>query len=289
MKRAYFVLVFLFTQFFCFAQQWAMDEAADDARESGSDIGSLILGGIILFGIFWIISSLSDIKEKSDKRKRENKFREDIENKKRKATKEEEEYLSLKSINGLNAVDLGLSVKWASFNLGAKELEDEGFRFAWGDIHPYDSEKSSPFKWEVKSKEDALSILENKTSISGNPKFDAATYMLGGAWRLPKKEEVRELIEVCKWQHIFHNGKLFYIVTGKNGNKIMLPFSKTYIDDKKQLVEAWSNGQYWIGDLEFYSTHKHLDRAWILTFGTAGQGQDIRKPSTECLIRPVHP
>ena len=39
-------------------------------------------------------------------------------------------------INGHEAVDLGLSVKWATCNVGAIRPEECGDYFAWGELHP---------------------------------------------------------------------------------------------------------------------------------------------------------
>ena len=45
--------------------------------------------------------------------------------------------------NGHEYVDLGLSVKWATYNIGATKPEEFGDYFAWGETQP-----KSYFNWE---------------------------------------------------------------------------------------------------------------------------------------------
>mgnify|MGYP006967156998 CR=1 FL=1 len=44
-------------------------------------------------------------------------------------------------------VDLGLSVKWATFNVGANAPEEYGDYFAWGETDPKNSYQISTYKW----------------------------------------------------------------------------------------------------------------------------------------------
>lgn len=131
------------------------------------------------------------------------------------------------------AVDLGLSVKWASFNLGATKPEESGLSFMWGDTVGYghdlsdglyfgffynDGSKCDIYKWF-----EDLDIYSGKTYFSKyvpsskaadygyegfyddktvlDPEDDAATAALGDKWRTPTKEEWDELMdpENCEW------------------------------------------------------------------------------------------
>ena len=40
------------------------------------------------------------------------------------------------SVSASDAVDLGLSVKWAKTNLGAKDASEPGTYYAWGETKP---------------------------------------------------------------------------------------------------------------------------------------------------------
>ena len=55
--------------------------------------------------------------------------------------------VTLKKLVVPNAVDLGLSVKWASFNLGASKPEEYGDYYAWGDIEPKLDSRWDNYKW----------------------------------------------------------------------------------------------------------------------------------------------
>ena len=113
-------------------------------------------------------------------------------------------------------VDLGLSVKWATCNIGAASPEDYGDYFAWGETTPKSSYTSDTSKTRNKHIED----------IKGNPQYDAARANWGGAWRLPTKVECEELIDQCVWEWFSQGGHNGSRVTSKiNGNSIFLPAS----------------------------------------------------------------
>lgn len=108
------------------------------------------------------------------------------------------------------AVDLGLSVRWASFNLGAAAPEGYGDCFAWGEALPKGAYTLSSYK--------------------GDGNFaDAASAALGGGWRVPSYAEWNELSkpENASWEWTRLNGifgmKVISKVGGYEGNWIFLP------------------------------------------------------------------
>ena len=111
------------------------------------------------------------------------------------------------------AVDLGLSVLWSKFNLGAPSQEEYGAYFSWGETQPKDIYT-----------EDTYSYYDQYIGddISGT-KYDAATAILGGGWRMPTKTELQELRDKCSWKWTKENGVKGYVVTGNNGNTIFIP------------------------------------------------------------------
>ena len=114
------------------------------------------------------------------------------------------------------AVDLGLSVKWANYNVGANYPEDYGYYYAWGEVE----EKESY------NKEDYVEPPFYSTdSWSGElpADYDVAHVKWGGDWRMPTIEEQDELRNECTWQWTSLNGVRGYRVTGPNGNNIFLP------------------------------------------------------------------
>lgn len=135
--------------------------------------------------------------------------------------------------NGHEYVDLGLSVKWATRNIGAKAYYEYGKYFTWGDIN------------SIKHDEYCKTFGEEIYDISGDKEYDAALSHWGGQWRLPTKTEFEELIEKCTIKEKVvgkYNGCL---VTGPNGNSIFLPLaglSQNAEFDDKSVGEV---GRYW--------------------------------------------
>ena len=119
------------------------------------------------------------------------------------------------------AVDLGLSVKWASYNVGATVPEEIGGKFVCGTTEIwYKSQKTK----------DRGIYINHDYDYSGDPAYDVATAYWGNEWRTPTKEEWEELINKCKWEKLklpLSNGAniLGYQVTGVNGNSIFIPMT----------------------------------------------------------------
>ena len=135
------------------------------------------------------------------------------------------------SENGYEYVDLGLSVKWATCNVGATKPEEYGDYFAWGEVEPKDYyDWSSTYKWYNGSSDTQTKYctnsnygtVDNKTVLEAAD--DAARANLGGSWRMPTEAEQDELREKCTWTWTTQNGVSGCKVTSKiNGNSIFLP------------------------------------------------------------------
>lgn len=136
-------------------------------------------------------------------------------------------------LNGHEWVDLGLSVLWATCNVGASSPSDYGNYYAWGETKT----KSSYTKGN--SKTDNVVMPD----ISGEPKYDAATANWGEGWRMPTDEELVELIDKCDWQWTTQGGHNGYKVTGPNGNSIFLPAAGWRYGTSLNL--AGDNGYCW--------------------------------------------
>ena len=134
-----------------------------------------------------------------------------------------------------DAVDLGLSVKWASFNVGAEKPEDYGDYFAWGETETksgYDDDykfrESGEFrniKFNKYNTDSELGDVDGRTALE--PEDDAAHVKWGGSWRMPTKAEWEELRENCTWTWTTIHGVSGYkIQSNKKGYKrryIFLP------------------------------------------------------------------
>lgn len=150
--------------------------------------------------------------------------------------------------NGYEYVDLGLSVKWATMNVGANNPEEPGGYYAWGETAAY-GEYPSPYadswtgernpnyspyaikngytnttyKWGygsgVGSDFRVFKYCSNDNLTALLPEDDAAHVNWGGKWRMPTYEEAYELVHNCYWTQM----KDGYVITGQNGSSIYMP------------------------------------------------------------------
>ena len=154
------------------------------------------------------------------------------------------------------AVDLGLSVKWATCNVGATKPEDYGDYFAWGETTPKKQYDWTTYKY-CKGTNKTMTKYCNNSSYGNNgftdnktvldPEDDAATVNWGGSWRMPTDAEMTELREKCTWTWTTQNGVNGYKVVGPNGNSIFLP-AAGYMGISS-LNDAGSGGYYWSSSL----------------------------------------
>lgn len=117
------------------------------------------------------------------------------------------------------AVDLGLSVMWASCNLGAKTQTEVGSKYAWGETQTKSSYSKSNYAYYNSS---TMTYTNIGKDIAGS-EYDAAAVNLGKGWRMPTKAQMYELYSKCTWKWTQINGVNGYMVTGPNKNSIFLP------------------------------------------------------------------
>ena len=125
--------------------------------------------------------------------------------------------------NGHDYVDLGLSVKWATCNVGAETPEEYGDYFAWGETSTkgtYDS-VNCPTYGLSNSELQAQGYIDSEGNLTAQ--YDAATANWGGSWRMPTEAEQEELLDNCTWTWTTQNGVNGHNVEGPNGNSIFLP------------------------------------------------------------------
>ncbi|MCF0175072.1 MAG: hypothetical protein HUJ95_07015, partial [Bacteroidales bacterium] len=162
---------------------------------------------------------------------------------------------------GVEAVDLGLSVKWASWNVGAKSETDYGQYFAWGETAEktnYDCSNSGEYKWGIYDSSDETNYGMTKYNMTDGitnleAGDDPATANWGSKWRSPSLDEIKELLNNCEWTWETKkdangtdvNG---YTVKSKiNGNSIFLPAAG--YRNGTELEYAGEYGDYWSSSL----------------------------------------
>lgn len=193
------------------------------------------------------------------------------------------------STAGYDYVDLGLSVKWATCNVGAEKPEDYGDYYAWGETETKSYYAWSTYKWLNGSSttltkyntSSSTGIVDNKTVL--DLEDDVAHVKWGGDWRMPTRTEFQELKDNCTWTWTTQNGVNGYRVTsnkaGYTGRSIFLPAAGCRFDS--YLVDAGSDGLYWSSSL--YASVN----AWRLIFNTSSHDNGFRYGGLS--VRPVCP
>lgn len=203
-------------------------------------------------------------------------------------------------------VDLGLSVKWATFNIGASDPSEVGTYFAWGEVE-FDPERSYTkasykfqdpgFAADLDNFVDYMTKYCNTTDLGSpdykyvlEPEDDAANVKWGDGWRMPTASEMNELLQ-CEWTRLEADdedneyGIMGYRVTGNTGNSIFIPAGGYY----------YAKNSYYMGQELHYWTSSVYDSSCIYANGLQVSKYGTKTPEvTFCgrymayPVRPVH-
>ncbi|MCM1108657.1 MAG: fimbrillin family protein [Clostridium sp.] len=139
-------------------------------------------------------------------------------------------------------IDLGLSVNWASRNVGATRPEEYGGLYGWAD----------PTGVLITTNNDSYPSVNPPLEISGT-EYDIARAQWGGTWRIPTLAHFDELLSArCTWAWGTYKGVWGCKVTGPNGNSIFLPAAGARVGYESQMVGT--GGCYWSGTLDANSS-----------------------------------
>ena len=189
-------------------------------------------------------------------------------------------------------VDLGLSVKWASCNLGASSPSESGTFVAWGEL-----QDKFDFNWENYLLAGGAPNTLTKYCTNGNfgqrddlitlsVEDDAARVAMGGGWRLPTDAEWDEVVKACRWVAGTVDSVPGYIVTSKipgfTSASIFLPFAG-YAEDCFY-YNIGNTGYYWSSSL----VETTPSAAYCLSMGSSGHEWEQTPRYMGCLVRPVH-
>lgn len=200
--------------------------------------------------------------------------------------------------NGYEFVDLGLSVKWATCNVGATKPEEYGDYYAWGETETKTDYSWSTYKWCNGSNttltkyntNSSYGTVDNKTTL--DPEDDVAHVKWGGTWRMPTKAEQDELLNNCTWKwygkdNTEFNGVAGYKVTSNiEGYKdcfIFLPAAGYLRDTSFYGVGYYGND--WSSSLSSDAP----DRAWKLDFRSGFRDTSHNYRNDGRSVRPVCP
>jgi len=185
--------------------------------------------------------------------------------------------MSADTLNHTPCVDLGLSVKWAPYNVGSTTEEDLGVRYGWGEIVGKDHYDWDNYKWcdgnynnmNKYCSNSSYGIVDGKNVLDLADDIAFLTY--GDGWRMPTKAELEDLMN-CTWSSETVNGVNGYRVVGPNGNSLFFPGNGQWDENGLNVldwVNIWSNecdDTYWGCKLEVnnassrsvgYNSHKH--------------------------------
>lgn len=120
-----------------------------------------------------------------------------------------------------DAIDMGVSVKWASCNLGANKPKDLGSLYAWGETQTKSSYTQNNYKFYANGGYSKYNSSDGKTVL--DLADDAANAKLGGNWRMPTFEEYKELMLNCK-KYGIPGGEAW--VSKTTGNILVFPYDQ---------------------------------------------------------------
>lgn len=128
----------------------------------------------------------------------------------------------------LRKVDFHLKsgLKWANINIGASTPADWGYRFNWGK-----SEATTDSLITTSSTVDS-EIRKVTWDIAGDPRYDVATKRLRGCWRMPTRDDAKEMIaatnyskDAVAFDNKTHRGSTYHFFPKDTAIKDTLTFS----------------------------------------------------------------
>lgn len=149
-------------------------------------------------------------------------------------------------VDGYAYVDLGLpsGTLWAVHNIGAENVYDYGKYFWWGDTIGYgryegfDFDTNNPLndtQGKSSNKLKSSGIIDDNNYLV--PSRDAAYVQWGENWKMPTKEDFRELNKECIWTQISYcTIRGFKVESKTNNNWIFIPASGQGFKDRFEKI-----------------------------------------------------
>ena len=218
----------------------------------------IILGSFVLIGL--ILNICQDIIEKKEKKELYEKTH---------------PLMSVTSLENRKSVNLGLSVDWATCNIGANSPIEQGNLYGWGDTSGiiYSGRQSS-MHYQDEPMTDSLNIFAYPprkdhippSTIVGT-EYDIALQCWGKEWRMPTWEEARELIDSCK----FFVRNNYVVAIGPSGDSVQFPFGSSICME------------YATGDLDNLS--KKYINAFIIRNEIGNNGIELKDSNGNYIIK----
>lgn len=173
-----------------------------------------------------------------------------------------------------DAIDLGLCVKWASWDIGATNIGEKGGYFGWGD----------PTGLLTSTNEDDY-VGSNPPSVISGTEYDIAHVQWGGKWRLPTYWEMEELVDECTWTYGTYNGLNCVTAKGPNDKTIIFLLAGRYGSNKLEFDNRsgyYYTGSYFEQDDKLWAYFLWLPKDSNNVYSTYGSRRYIRN-----CVRPV--
>lgn len=200
--------------------------------------------------------------------------------------------------NGYQFVEMGLSVKWATYNVGATQPQEYGDYYAWGEIETKRDYSMDNYKWAIggvqlfnysKYCSDSYhGAVDNKSVLDRED--DVAHVKWGGNWRMPTNEELEELLNNCSWTWTKLKGVNGFIVKsnkeGYTDRSIFLPAAG--YRSGTVLYEVGYRGQYWTSSLDDNDAYaQHLCMLHFDDGDFSGKERSVQMRCWANTVRPV--
>ena len=165
--------------------------------------------------------------------------------------------------NGFEYVDLGLPsyTKWATCNVGATKPEDSGLLFQFGRVDGYAYGSHNEFRTKDQNIQDTGSKYTPLTTSGKVYKAndildladDAAHVNMGGKWKMPTNDQLKELCKNTKHEIERINGiKGMLFTSNINNNQLFVPFTGCWYND--DFIDAGINTSIWSSQVRVSST-----------------------------------
>lgn len=151
-------------------------------------------------------------------------------------------------ISGHDYVDLGLSVLWATCNIGANSPEQVGNYYAWGETETKAAYNNMSYRW---IEDDSLTKYDRDSKNLLEKADDVANVKWGEGWKIPSVFDYKELMEKCKWEWKSIKGIDGYLITSKvdgyENRCIFLPVAGKREGNR---ISSRTNGYYWANSVK---------------------------------------
>lgn len=212
--------------------------------------------------------------------------------------KRKQELIELDKNDPHKFVDLGLSVKWATCNIGANSPEEFGDYYAWGEIEKKSNFDFTKDKYKfLKKRSDEYYLTKyyfsedptkNKTELE--PADDVATVLWGERWRIPTRSEYEELLANCTFTPIDEvidgkrmvGTKVTSTVEGYEDKSIFFPYSGSV----SVVVATGTFFESWTRSLP--DDERSHNKAYYFSSNRNGQYIGTNYRHRGLTVRPVH-